>query len=1003
MKKKRKLHALLWRTVLLVLFFPVSGFGPLPAVAQQNDPGRVLNAISREANRGVTGTVTDTQGQPLPGVSIQIKGTAIGTITDAEGNYRFAHVPENSVLVFSFMGMQKQAIPVKGKIRLDAVMQETTIGIDEVVAIGYGTLKRSDIATAITSLKPAEFNRAGNRDVRSLLEGKIAGLTVTRTGGSSPTEGVAIQLRGVVSVNGSRSPLVVIDGIPGGNVDLLRPEDIESIEVLKDGSAAAIYGSSANAGVILITTKKGMQGATRVEYATFVTRYYQKNTPDFLDAGQFRAAMAGLGYDESAYDRGGDTDMYNAIIDDENLSQSHNLSVSGGNEHTVYRASVYYNNLNGIALANEREQYGARMSLQTKGFNDMLTFQSNLATNYNNMNMLGNEGWEAAARANPTNPMYNPDGTFYEDMASDENKYARLHQQKNKRLQETTSLDAKVILEPLTDLKLSAFVSIQRDNYNNNVYYDKNSRVSVNSYNGDGYAYKSSYVNTQQAFEPTVEYTTVLSDRHRFNAVGGYSYRYRVEESFDASNKGFLNDASQENDLGAGSYLVDGKAGMGSYKGDETLVAFFGRINYVFSNRYVAQVSYRREGSSKFGANNKWGNFPAASVAWNVTNEAFMETVPVLSNLKLRLGYGVTGNSGIGPYQSLATIGTGGYYLADDGSWIQTYGPSRNPNANLKWETKKEWNAGVDVGVLNNRVTAAVDLYKRKTDDLLMTGVTSAIPANIHSTYTTNIGVISSKGIEVTLNTIPVSGDDFTWKADLVGSHTFSNTLDKFSSNAADYIEFGGIGGYGALGNAVRLYEGSDVGDFYGKRFAGFDESGEWLFYNKEGEKVSGGEITEEDKTVIGNGMPKYYLSFSNYFTYKNFDLSVSFMEKFGFDILNRQKLAYSNLKTLASGYNVLTGAVESGFNASYQYSDYYLENGSYVKLDNITLGYSFRGRRPNVPSLRVYATARDLFTITGYSGETPELNDTGLSPGMAAYVGTPVTRSFTLGLNVQF
>lgn len=995
---KKNAHNRCWRMIssLAILFLSVFLF-PQMVDAQT---GKQEAGIRQEI---IKGSVVDQNGQPVIGVNVVVKGTTNGTSTDSDGKFTLQVADSNATLVFLSIGYQSQELSLNGQTSLEVKLAEDIQLLDELVVVGYGSMKKSDIATAITSVKPAEFNMAGSRDVRSLLEGKVAGLTVTRTGGSSPTDGVAIQLRGVVSVNGSKAPLVVIDGIPGGNVDLLRAEDIESIEVLKDGSAAAIYGSSGNAGVILVTTKKGAEGNTKVEYSTYISRYYKTNTPDFLSANEYRAAMAGLGYNESAYDRGSETNMYNAIIDKGNISQSHNLAISGGNNKSVYRASVYYSDLNGIAKANDRNQYGGRMSLESKGFDDMLTFQSNLSTNYNNMNMLGNEGWEASLRANPTNPMYNEDGTFFEDMASDENKYARLVQQKNKRIQETTSLDAKLTLEPVKDLKLSVLSSIQRDSYNNNVYYDKDSRTSLNSYNGDGYAYKSTYLNIQKALEPTIEYTTLLFNDHKINAIGGYSYRIEVEESFDASNSGFLNDANEENDLGAGSYLVDGKAGMSSYKAEETLIAFFGRVNYVFRDRYVAQVSLRHEGSSKFGENNKWGNFPAASVAWNITNEEFMKNLPVLSNLKLRLGYGVTGNSGISPYLSLATIGTGGYYLSDDGTWIQTYGPNKNPNSNLKWETKKEWNIGVDFGVLSNRITGAIDLYKRKTDDLLMTGVTSAIPSNIHSTYTTNIGVISSKGIEFTFSANIVSNKDFTWKADLLGSHTFSNTLDKFSSNSADYIEFGGIGGYGALGSAVRLYEGSNVGDFYGKRFANFDENGEWLFYNKEGKIVSGSEITDKDKTVIGNGTPKYYLSLSNYFKYKNFDISVSFRGKFGYDILNRQNMAYGNLKTLASGYNVLAKAIESGFNASYQYSDYYLENGNYVKLDNITIGYSFKSNKSKIPSFRIYATGRDLFTITGYSGENPELDDTGLSPSMASYVSTPVTRSITVGLSVQF
>ena len=398
-----------------------------------------------------------------------------------------------------------------------------------------------------------------------------------------------------------------------------------------------------------------------------------------------------------------------------------------------------------------------------------------------------------------------------------------------------------------------------------------------------------------------------------------------------------MNNSVEDNNLGSGSGLngdASIKAGMGSKKEDETLIAFFGRINYVFKDRYVAQFSIRREGSSKFGPNNKWGNFPSASVAWNVSNEDFMQEQTVLSNLKLRVGYGVTGNSGIDPYQSMVTLGIGDPYLNPSGQWLQTWGPSRNPNPNLKWEMKKEWNFGVDFGVLTNRITGSLDVYKRKADNLLMTSVKVPSPANIHSSSTLNIGSITSSGLELTLNAIPIVRKDFQWKSTVALSKVFSNKLEEFSYSSADFLEFGGIGGYGSLGNAVRLYKGSNIGDFYGKRFAGFDESGEWLFYNKEGEKVSADQIYDDDKTVIGNGQPKWYLSWTNNFQYKNFDLSFMFKGRFGYDVLNRMNMFYNNLTTLQSGYNVLNSAIDEGVNATYQYSDYYLEKGNYIRLD---------------------------------------------------------------------
>ena len=879
----------------------------------------------------VKGIVKDQLGEPLGGVSIVVKGTTVGTTTDLDGNFTL-NVPANNVtLAFSFIGFKSQEVALKGQTDLNIVLSEDTEMLDEVVVVGYGSMKRSDVATAISSVKPEDMNLAGanSRDVRQLLDGKVAGLSITRTNGSNPNNGVAVQMRGVVSVNGDIAPLVVIDGIPGGNLDLLRSEDIESIDVLKDGSAAAIYGSRANAGVILITTKRGSKGKTSVDYSTYLTHYWGVERPDFMNATDWRNAMSKFNNPSYMTDRGSDTDWFDTLLKKGNVSHSHNLSISGGGESTLYRASLYYSDLEGIGKATDREQYGGRMSLETRALNNMLTFQTNLSLNYGNMNLLGGDGeWESALRSNPTNPIYNEDGTYYEDYAKDENKVARLNQQQYDKQQTTSSFDGKLIFEPIKDLKGSIFVSYTRDDQKERRFYDVDSRVSYNDYNSGGYAWKKSYMKTTQTFEPTIEYTKTFLDNHKINAIAGYSYQYQVYEQFEAHNNGFLNNSVEDNNLGSGSGLngdASIKAGMGSKKEDETLIAFFGRINYVFKDRYVAQFSIRREGSSKFGPNNKWGNFPSASVAWNVSNEDFMQEQTVLSNLKLRVGYGVTGNSGIDPYQSMVTLGIGDPYLNPSGQWLQTWGPSRNPNPNLKWEMKKEWNFGVDFGVLTNRITGSLDVYKRKADNLLMTSVKVPSPANIHSSSTLNIGSITSSGLELTLNAIPIVRKDFQWKSTVALSKVFSNKLEEFSYSSADFLEFGGIGGYGSLGNAVRLYKGSNIGDFYGKRFAGFDESGEWLFYNKEGEKVSADQIYDDDKTVIGNGQPKWYLSWTNNFQYKNFDLSFMFKGRFGYDVLNRMNMFYNNLTTLQSGYNVLNSAIDEGVNATYQYSDYYL------------------------------------------------------------------------------
>lgn len=512
-------HGVLWA------FLPMTLAGTIQDVCAVDNSPVMMN--SQQSDVEVTGKVTNVEGDPLIGVSIVEKGSANGIVTDIDGNYRISVKP-GSILEFSYVGFKKLERPVrKSDNVMNVVLEEDNQLLDEVVVVGYGSMKRSDIATAISSVKPEDMNLAGanSRDVRQLLDGKVAGLSITRTNGSNPNNGVAVQMRGVVSVNGDIAPLVVIDGIPGGNLDLLRSEDIETIDVLKDGSAAAIYGSRANAGVILITTKRGTKGRTSVDYSTYLTHYWGVERPDFMDASEYRSKRAELGNPSYMPDNGGSTDWFDELLNKGNVSYSHNLSISGGSESTVYRASLYYSDLEGIAKATDREQYGGRMSLETKALNDMLTFQTNLSLNYGNMNLLGGDGeWESALRSNPTNPIYNEDGTFYEDYAKDENKVARLEQQQYDRQQTTSSFDGKLIFEPIKDLKASVFVSYTRDDQKDRRYYDLDSRISYNSYNSGGYASKSSYMSTQRTLEPTLEYAKTFADAHKLNAIVGYSY-----------------------------------------------------------------------------------------------------------------------------------------------------------------------------------------------------------------------------------------------------------------------------------------------------------------------------------------------------------------------------------------------------------------------------------------------------------------------------------------------
>lgn len=974
-----------------------------------------LFAFTMQANqavaqqRSVSGIVSSAADQgTLPGVSVKIKGTTSGTTTNNDGRYSI-QVDASDVLEFTYLGFELKEEKVGSRTVINVELNEDRMSLDEVVVIGYGTQKRSEVTSAVATVKAEDFNQGGSRSPMDLIQGKVAGLNITRTQGNNPNSGASIQLRGITSLTGTREPLIVIDGIPGGNLDLLQQEDIESFDVLKDGSAAAIYGTRGNAGVILITTKKGKSGDAKFEYSTYFQREFVDKKPNYLSASQFRGLIQD-GIVNSTQDLGASTDLYDHLVDKENLSQYHTFAASGGTATANYRASLFYNDANGIAIQNGRKQFGGRLNINQTGLQDRLKFQVNLATNFNKANLLGGktEYFEQAIQRNPTAPIFNADGSFVETQAFNNfNPLSRLANRIEDRNQQTFSGDAKLSFEILDGLTASAFGAYVRDNYNDRQFRSMNDwdQRPNSDYQGMGYAFKKNFLNWTQTFESTIDYNKVFNEVHSLSAVLGQSYQYSSEETFEMSNNGFTTDGFLDWNMGAGSALSNvklPKPGMGSNKFDNRLAAFFGRVNYSYNGKYFAQAILRREGSSRFGANHKWGNFPAASLGWTISEEDFIQGFDVINNLKLRVGYGVTGNQGIPNYQSLVTLGTGGVYPID-GVYYQTYGAARNPNPDLRWERKGEWNFGLDFGVLQNRISGSIDVYNRKTTDLLY-NYNAQQPSFVREKLYTNVGTLNNKGVELVLSAIPVQNDQFSWHVNFTASSQF-NKLTKLSNDVfkANYLEFYGLPSPGNLGNAFRLEEGGEVGNFYGKRFAGFNDEGKWLFYKKDGSKALAGDMNNDDLSVIGNGVPKYNAGLSNTLNYKNFDLTVFFRGKFGFDILNTKELYFGNKKWLPN--NVFESAINKHdqLNDDPQYSDYYLEKGSFVKLDNVTLGYNIKLNTNYIRNMRVYVSGRNIATFTGYDGIDPELQDTGFETGVDGRGFYPRTKSWTVGLNVGF
>lgn len=966
--------------------------------------------------RVITGKITDAKdGAPLTGVTVQVTGTTTGTTTAADGMFSLSVPATAKTLSVSYTGFTTQEVRIGTSNTINVTLEAGTEALDAVVVMGYGTQKKGEVTSATASVTPEDFRQGGARNPLDLVQGKVAGLTITRTS-NNPNSGAAYILRGATSLSGSNSPLIVIDGIPGGNLDLLQQDDIAAIDVLKDGSAAAIYGTRANGGVILVTTKRGKEGPGRFDYNTYFRKEFLSQRPDFLTASEYRQKIA-EGVIGAQYDLGSSDDFYDALLNKENLTQYHNMALSGGSAKTNYRASFYYQDLQGIAKESGRTNYGARLSLNQKGLNDRLSVQSNLATNYNRANLLGSGiDWENALTRNPTGPIYKADGTFQED-ATTANPLARLAQETSWRTQLTTSLDAKVTLDIYKGLSASLFGSMQRNTYTDDQYRTLASRSSNLTYGNGGYAYKGSYLENNYAFEPTLNYNRSFGD-HTVTGLAGYSYQYNVSSSFSVNNTGFINDIFQENNIGAGTGLAAGstfRGGAGSNKADNSLIAFFGRANYAYNGKYLATFIIRREGSTRFGANNKWGNFPAVSLGWNLSREDFMKGFEWINNLKVRVGYGITGNQGFANYASLTTLSTGNTYLYPDGVWRQTYGPDRNPNPDLRWEKKKELNMGVDFSLFKNRLTGSFDVYRRNTVDLLGTFDTQ-LPAFVRNTVYANVGTIANNGVELTLSGVVMTAGKFKWDMDVAASHATSR-LTKFNSTGfrGSPQTFGDIPGAGALGRAVRTAEGDMLGNFYGKRYAGLSSTGDWLFYKQDGTAVPFNQIVVSndpkltDLAIIGNGIPKYYASWTNTFHYDRFDLRVFLRGKFDYDILNVNEIGYGNRVVLPGNVLNSTFTKHAALRGTYQYSDYYLEPGDYVKLDELTLQYNFNLKTSYIRNLRVYVTGQNLATITKYSGNDPDYindvfsNDNTAAPGMDSRGPYPRTRSFLVGLNLGF
>ena len=969
-------------------------------------------SLTALAQQKVTGKVKDSSGEPVIGASVVVKGNnTMGTITDFDGNFML-DVPAKSVLVISYIGYVTQEVPTAGKNSLEIVLKEDTKTLDEVVVIGYGTQRKGDVTSSVASVKADNFVKGAVKDVGQLIQGKVAGLAITNPNGD-PTGSTQIRLRGTNTIGGANTaPLVLIDGIPG-ELGTVAPEDVESVDVLKDGSAAAIYGTRGTNGVILITTKqaKGVD-INQVEYNGYVSTSLIAKKLDMLNADEFRTL-----YPDQ--DHGADTDWIDEISRTP-VSHVHNLSLMGGNSKTNYIANLNYASRQGIMKKSDFESFQGRIEVTHRMFDDKLKLKFGLFGKKNQMESTTSggsfRGWVygQATRRNPTDPVRNEDGTWNENVSKFEyeNPLALLYEAEGNVKKTQLRYNGNIVYNPIKDLTLSAVFSYIRDNMNRG-YGETLNHISALRDGLAGWSSVGAYTKMEKLMELTAQYNKEIG-AHKFSVLGGYSYNETDFEELWIDNYGFQDDYfGGWHNIGIGSALKDGKANIGSKKTPTNLIGFFGRATYSFKNRYLLMGALRYEGASQlWGTDNAWGLFPSISVGWRITEEAFMKNQKIFDDLKLRVGYGVTGSQPKDPFLGVAMLKYGSYAFVN-GNWVQTIVPASNPNPDLKWEEKKETNIGLDFVSWGGRLSGSIDYYNRDVDGLIYEyGVPT--PPNLYNKTMANGGTMRNRGVEVLVTVVPVQNKDFEWST----TGTFSLNSNKLISLSGsifksdyDYFNTGTVEYSGQVADSHRVQVGESIGNFYGFKVVDVDSEGRWIYEDRNGELVNYKDFTHapEDKHVIGNGLPKWYAGWNNTLRYKNFDLNVTMRGAFGFQIINGGRMNYENVKNsrfenrlksvndLVFGKHTLSPEVEPEFNS------YYVEDGDYWKIDNITLGYSFGQVGKYIKSLRIYGSVLNALTITGYKGIDPEVSTDGLTPGNDTRDRYPSVRSFTFGVNVKF
>ena len=950
----------------------------------------------------INGNVRDEVGEPIIGANVVVKGTQGGTITDIDGNFKL-QCKTGITLVVTYIGYNPQEAQAKDGMQI--VLREDVAQLNEVVVVGYGSLAKKEISSSIVQISKEQFNQGAVTDPMALVSGKIAGLNVSATAEANPNSLSSIQVRGAGSLTASNGPLVVIDGIAGGDLRNISTQDVESITVLKDAGSAAIYGTRGANGVILITTKKGSaaQGVVNFTYDSWVAVNLAKGKPDILSADEFRRSRRGTDY-------GYNTDWYDLITRDASYNVNQYLSVDGTTKNGYFGGSLNYKKANGLDIASGRKEFGGRFVIGQRALDSRLQFNSSLSLRKVHED-YGNDGmFDTALTMNPTLPVYNADGSYYQATSPTDISNPVL------TMKENTSNADRIYLLGNADVKLNILTN-EKHNLDTSLSYalqynDNKNNFYTPSYSSEsfwgGYSGRAN-INYQKWWTDRLEwlanYTLSLQD-HQIKAVVGYSWERSMWEQSGNENKGFAYDTTLYHLIGSGTALKDGTANMWAGKSESTLIGFFGRVNYNYKDMLFASASLRREGSTKFGTNQKWGNFPSASLAWELTKvPVFSKMTSAFQSLKPRVSYGVTGRSDFDAYRSMPTYSSNGSYFINN-QWVTGFAPSSNANPSLGWEKSKAFNIGVDFAVLNSRLRGSVEYFNRKSEDLLYS-YTAPQPPYVWNSILVNVGTTENTGFEVVLDYDVFSKNAFKWTTGV--NYSYGTTkLSKLSNDIykASYVDLYLKPGVGTSEYFFRIQEGGKIGQFYGYKYAGTDENGNMLIYNNDSEAIP---VSQEDasfKRYIGNGAPPHFLSWNNFFSYRNWDLSFQFRGAFGFEIFNMRK--YGMGLQLSGTDNILRSAyledkdLKTGGGVI---SSYFLEKGDYLKLDNLTLGYTFTPKnRKLVENLRVYLAAKNIFTLTGYKGNDPSIvTSTGITPGVDSNSAYPTATQMSIGITMKF